>query len=131
MRLHRPRLAGQCFDNAAMESFWARMQVELLNTRKWATTYELAAAMADYIDNFYNVERRHSYLGNISPQSSKRSGDPPIRSLSSHNHGSKWRGQITWINRSGSGQSGSDTLSKWRIRASSSLHCNSSETYVG
>ncbi|WP_348636988.1 DDE-type integrase/transposase/recombinase (plasmid) [Mycobacterium europaeum] len=58
---------GDCFDNAAMESFWARMQVELLNTRKWATTIELAAAMADYIDNFYNVERRHSYLGNISP----------------------------------------------------------------
>lgn len=54
-------------DNAAMESFWARLQVELLNTRKWATTLELAAAMADYIDNFYNIERRHSYLGNISP----------------------------------------------------------------
>jgi hypothetical protein len=33
-----------------MESFWARLQVELLNTRKWATTLELAAAMADYID---------------------------------------------------------------------------------
>jgi len=45
---------GDC-DNAAMESFWARMQVELLNTRKWATTLGLAAAMADYIDNFYNV----------------------------------------------------------------------------
>ena len=58
---------GDCFDNAAMESFWARMQVELLNTRKWATTIELVAAMADYIDNFYNVERRHSHLGNISP----------------------------------------------------------------
>ena len=56
--------AGNCYDNAAMESFWARMQVELLNTCKWATTIELAAAMADYIDNFYNVERRHSYLGN-------------------------------------------------------------------
>jgi putative transposase len=58
---------GDCFDNAAMESFWARMQVELLNTRKWATTIELAAAMADYIDNFYNAEQRHSYLGNSSP----------------------------------------------------------------
>lgn len=58
---------GDCFDNAAMESFWARMQVELLNTRRWATTIELAAAMADYIDNFYNGERRHSYLGNMSP----------------------------------------------------------------
>lgn len=58
---------GDCYDNAVMESFWARLQVELLNTRKWATSLELAAAMADYIDNFYNVERRHSYLGNISP----------------------------------------------------------------
>ena len=58
---------GDCYDNAAMESFWARLQVELLNTRKWATTLELAVAMADYIDNFYNAERRHSYLGNISP----------------------------------------------------------------
>jgi putative transposase len=58
---------GACHDNAAMESFWARLQVELLNTRKWATTLELAAAIADYIDNFYNIERRHSYLGNISP----------------------------------------------------------------
>jgi hypothetical protein len=58
---------GDCFDNAAMEAFWARLQVELLNTRRWATTIELAAAMADYIDNVYNVERRHSYLGNISP----------------------------------------------------------------
>src|ERR1700677_2579003 len=46
--------------------FGPRLQVELLNTRKWATTLELAAAMADYIDNFYNPERPHSYLGNIS-----------------------------------------------------------------
>lgn len=48
---------GDCFDNAVMESFWARMQVELLNTPRWATTIELAAAMADYIENFYNAER--------------------------------------------------------------------------
>ena len=29
--------------------------------------HRIGAAMADYIDNFYNAERRHSYLGNISP----------------------------------------------------------------
>ena len=85
---------GDCYDNAAMESFWGRLQVELLNTRKWVTTLELAAAIADYIDNFYNVERRHSYLGNNPADPSKRSGRPPIRSLNSHNHGSKRRGQI-------------------------------------
>jgi transposase InsO family protein len=48
-------------------SSWRCLENELLNTRRWTTTIELAAAMADYIDNFYNVERRHSYLGNISP----------------------------------------------------------------
>jgi transposase InsO family protein len=58
---------GDCYDNAAMESFWGRLQVGLLNTRKWAITLELAVAMADYIDNFYNVERRHSYLATVSP----------------------------------------------------------------
>src|ERR1044072_148786 len=58
---------GDCYDIAAMELFWCRLQVKLLNTRKWATTLELAAAIDDYIDDFYNVERRHSYLGNISP----------------------------------------------------------------
>lgn len=58
---------GDCFDNAAMESFWGRLQTELLDTKKWPTTLELTMAMADYIDNFYNTERRHSYLANISP----------------------------------------------------------------
>lgn len=58
---------GDCFDNAVMEAFWGRLQTELLNTKKWSTTLELTAAMADHIDNFHNGERRHSYLGNISP----------------------------------------------------------------
>ncbi|MFI5542122.1 IS3 family transposase [Nocardia sp. NPDC051900] len=58
---------GDCFDNAAIEAFWGRMQTELLDTRKWATSLELTAAMADWIDNFYNTERRHSYLGHLSP----------------------------------------------------------------
>lgn len=89
-------------DKLAMESFWARLQVELLNTRKWRPPLELAAAMADCIDNFYNTERRHSYLGDISPQSSKRSGHQCIQSLSSHNHDSKPRGQINWTTTTGS-----------------------------
>lgn len=58
---------GDCFDNAAIEAFWGRLQTELLNTRKWSTTLELTVAMADWIDNFYNTERRHSYLGHLSP----------------------------------------------------------------
>ena len=37
---------GDCFDNAVVESFWARMQVELLNRRRWRTRVELANAIA-------------------------------------------------------------------------------------
>lgn len=88
---------GDCFDNAAMESFWARLQVELLNTRKWATTIELAAAMADYIDNFYNIERRHSYLGNISPTEFENALDinqldPSTRMIVARNSGDRSTG---------------------------------------
>ena len=54
---------GDCYDNAPMEAFWGRMQVELLNRKKWITIVELSVAMADYICNFYNAERRHSSLG--------------------------------------------------------------------
>ncbi|MCS4257858.1 transposase InsO family protein [Rhodococcus erythropolis] len=44
-----------------------RLQTELLNTKKWSTTLELTAAMADHIYNFHNAERRHSYLGKHQP----------------------------------------------------------------
>jgi transposase InsO family protein len=38
---------GDCFDNAVIESFWGRLQTELLDIRKWSTTLELTIAMAD------------------------------------------------------------------------------------
>jgi hypothetical protein len=43
-----------------MESLWARMQVELLNRRRWKTRIELAAAIHDYIELWHNPRRRHS-----------------------------------------------------------------------
>ena len=49
--------------NAPMESFWGSMQVELLNRQRWQTIVELAAAIADCIEHFYNPPRRHSALG--------------------------------------------------------------------
>ena len=54
---------GSCFDNAMMEAFWARLQVELLNRRRWRTRIELATAVHDYIEHFHNTRRRHSALG--------------------------------------------------------------------
>jgi putative transposase len=39
---------ADCFDNAMIESFWSRMQVELLNRRRWRTRIELANAIFEY-----------------------------------------------------------------------------------
>ena len=58
---------GDCFDNAPMESFWGSMQVELLDRQRWRTILELAIAIADYIEHFYNPARRHSALGYLTP----------------------------------------------------------------
>ncbi len=58
---------GDAFDNAVVESFWARMQTELLDTRTWRTRTELSTEIFDWIEIFYNRTRRHSSLGMISP----------------------------------------------------------------
>jgi transposase InsO family protein len=57
---------GAAADNAMMESFWARLQVEVLNRRRWKTRIELASAIHDYIQ-FHNTRRRHSALGMRTP----------------------------------------------------------------
>lgn len=41
---------GDCYDNGQMESFWARMQVELLNRKRWNTRLELANAIFEYLE---------------------------------------------------------------------------------
>lgn len=53
---------GDCFDNALIESFWSRMQVELLDRQRWKTRVELAQAIFDYLEIFHNRQRRHSVL---------------------------------------------------------------------
>lgn len=56
-----------CYDNAVIESFWGRMQVELLNRRRWNTRLELANAIFEYLEIFHNRKRRHSALGMLTP----------------------------------------------------------------
>ncbi len=58
---------GDCYDNGMMESFWARMQVELLNRRRWRTRLDLANAIFEYLEIFHNRQRRHSSLGMLTP----------------------------------------------------------------
>jgi transposase InsO family protein len=58
---------GDCYDNAVIESFWARMQVELLDRKRWTTRIELANAIFEYLEIFHNRQRRHSALGMLTP----------------------------------------------------------------
>ena len=58
---------GDAFDNAVIESFWARLQTELLNRKKWKTRVELSTALFEYLEIFHNRNRRHSSLGMLTP----------------------------------------------------------------
>ncbi len=58
---------GDCYDNAMMESFWGTMQLELLDSKVWATRDELANAIFEWIECWYNPNRRHSSIGMHSP----------------------------------------------------------------
>ena len=58
---------GNCWDNAVAESFFATLRAELVDHERYATRAAAVSSIGDYIDNFYNVERRHSYLGYLSP----------------------------------------------------------------
>lgn len=59
---------GDCFDNAVAESFFATLKKELVHRSSWPTRQELRSAVFDYIESFYNRERRHSTLGYLSPR---------------------------------------------------------------
>jgi putative transposase len=58
---------GDCYDNAMMESFWGTLQLELLDQQPWKTRDELANAIFEWIECWYNPKRRHSSIGMHSP----------------------------------------------------------------
>ena len=58
---------GDCWDNAAMESFFSSLKTERTNRRHYATRDEARGDVFDYIERFYNPRRRHSTLGYVSP----------------------------------------------------------------
>ena len=59
---------GDCYDNAMAESFFATLETELIDRSDWATPAGARAAVFEYIEVFYNRIRRHSSLGNRSPE---------------------------------------------------------------
>jgi len=54
--------SGDCWDNAAAESFFSTLKHELLYRRPWPTRREAKAATVEWIEGFYNSKRRHSHL---------------------------------------------------------------------
>jgi putative transposase len=58
---------GDCWDNAAMESFFSSLKTERTSRRRYARRDEARADVFDYIERFYNARRRHSTLGYVSP----------------------------------------------------------------
>jgi len=59
--------AGNCYDNAAMESFWSTLKIELVYRQTFLTRAQAQTAIFDYIETFYNRKRFHSALGYKSP----------------------------------------------------------------
>ena len=60
---------GNAYDNAMAESFFATLECELLNRRRFRTQVEARHAIFRFIEGWYNPHRRHSALGNKSPVS--------------------------------------------------------------
>jgi transposase InsO family protein len=58
---------GNCYDNAAVESFFGTLKQELVNRCRFATREVARQAVFEYIEVWYNRQRRHSSLGYVSP----------------------------------------------------------------
>jgi len=63
---------GNCWDNAVAESFFATVKVELAHDASWTTRGQARGEVFEYIEQFYNGQRRHSALGYLSPLTFER-----------------------------------------------------------
>jgi putative transposase len=62
--LSRP---GQCWDNAVAESWFSTLKEELIYRQAWPTRVQARRAIFEFIEVFYNRDRLHSSLGNLTP----------------------------------------------------------------
>ena len=58
---------GNCFDNAPMESFWGTLKQELVHHRHYGSRREAVRDITEYVESFYNRQRRQARLGFLSP----------------------------------------------------------------
>ena len=66
---------GDCWDNAVAESFFSTLKIELVYEHEWATRAQARTAIFEYVEVFYNGQRRHSSLGYLSPVAFERGHD--------------------------------------------------------
>jgi transposase InsO family protein len=64
--------SGNCYDNAYMESFFGTLKTELVHGEKYYTRLEARLSIFEYVEMFYNRQRRHSALGYRSPEQYER-----------------------------------------------------------
>ena len=72
--------AGDCFDNAMAESFFATLECELIDRRSFRTQAEARMALFEFLEGWYNTHRRHSALGYLSPNDFERAAATPCPS---------------------------------------------------
>ena len=72
---------GNCWDNAVAESFFATLKTELIYLRRFATRAEAREAIFEFIERFYNHERRHSTIGYLSPVEFEMKFDQAMRDI--------------------------------------------------
>ena len=58
---------GNCYDNAPMESFWGTLKTELVHHRRYETRAPAMREITEYIEIFYNRQRRHTKINNLAP----------------------------------------------------------------
>ncbi len=58
---------GSCFDNAAAEAFFSSLEWEVLSRHDFTSTGQAQAVVIDWCYSFYNIRRRHSAAGGLSP----------------------------------------------------------------
>jgi putative transposase len=65
---------GDCFDNAMCERFFATLECELLDRRRFETQAEAKMALFEFIEGWYNPHRRHSSIDYLSPVNLREEG---------------------------------------------------------
>lgn len=77
----RPSMSrkGDCYDNAVAESFFATLEWDLIDGADWHTRTQARAAIFEYIEVWYNRQRRHSALGYVSPVAYEAQRATPAR----------------------------------------------------